>query len=405
MYKAMQGIRVLDVSRWWFVPAASAILADWGADVIKVEDPEHGDPMRVNQRGDYVVNGRKFNFMFEQSNRGKRSIGVDISTDKGREILYELARESDVFICSFLPEVRSRLKIDVEDIRRANPNIIYVRGSGHGPNGPEVGKGGFDFTSSWGRGGLAFVHRRHLDDPPLVQRAAYGDTIGSLAIAGGISAALFRRAVSGESAVIDVSLLGVTAWLLSVDVIGAKVFNQPWVDMGDIEVPNNPLHCMYQTKDGGWVAMSMPQADRYWPNVMRVIGRPDLIDDPRFCTSGLRSRNAECSGLIAEAFASASVSEWRERLKELDGPWDIVQGPGDLHDDEQVLANGYIRRLEHPDGSEVALVAAPVQFDGETTWPNKPAPEHADHTDEILANVLGYDMDKIIDLKIGQIVT
>jgi crotonobetainyl-CoA:carnitine CoA-transferase CaiB-like acyl-CoA transferase len=405
MYGAMQGVRVLEVSRWWLSPAAGAILADWGADVIKVEDQQSGDPMRANQRGDYVVNGRKANFMFEQANRGKRSIGLDLSRDEGREIFYELVRGSDVFCCSLLPEVRRRLRVDVDDIRRANPNIIYVRGSGYGPKGPDAGNAAFDFTASWSRGGLAYVHRRSLDDPPIVQRAAYADTIGSLALACGISAALFRRAVSGEPAVIDVSLLGVTAWLLSVDVIGAKVLGKPWVDMGDIALPNNPLHCMYQTKDGEWVAISMPQADRYWPNAMRVIGRPDLIDDPRFCSAELRARNAECTALIREAFASATVAEWRERLKELDGPWSIVQGPGDLHQDEQVLANGYIQKLDHPDGSDLALVAAPVQFDEESSWPNRRAPEHAEQTDEILMELLEYDIEKILNLKIDGIVT
>lgn len=405
MYNAMQGVRVLEVATWWFVPTAGAIMADWGADVIKVEHPEVGDPMRANQRGYYTTNGRQMNFMFEQSNRGKRSIGLDISTPEGLEVLYELARKADVFSCNFLPEVRRRLGIDIDDIRKVNPQIIYARGSGYGPNGPEAETPAFDFTASWARGGLAYVHRNSPDDVPLNQRGAYADTIASLALAGGMAAALFRRSVSGESTVVDVSLLGVTAWLLSVDVVASRALDVPMLDMGNFDNPNNPLHCMYRTKDGGWIAISMPQSDRYWPTVMRLLDRPELIDDPRFRTSQLRFRNLECAEVIRQAFATATVAEWRDRLKDFHGPWDVVQAPADLHGDEQILANEYVKTIKLADGAEVSLVAAPVQFDTQVGDTGKAAPDHADQTEKILSDVLGYDEAKILDLKIAQIVT
>jgi crotonobetainyl-CoA:carnitine CoA-transferase CaiB-like acyl-CoA transferase len=401
----MEGVTILEVASYWMVPAATAILADWGADVVKVEHAERGDPMRSLQTGNYRRGGEHENFKFEQANRGKRAIGLNIATEEGREVLYDLVRKSDVFCTSFLEDVRKKLKIDIDDIRRINPDIIYVRGTGQGTKGPDANKPAFDATASWARGGLAFVHRRSLDEAPHIHRPAYGDTISSVAIAAGIAAALFRRATSGEACIVDVSLLGVTAWVLAVDAIAAKLLDQPCIDLGDLDNPNNPLVCLYQTKDGGWIQISMLQADVHWPQLMIAAGRPDLIDDPRFKTAELRSKNKECVGVMREIFVSATTEEWKQRLASGSGVWAVVQSPRDLHDDEQVIANGYINYLPLADGSEMPLVAAPVQFNEEPHPPERLAPLHAEHTDTILCEDLGYDMEKILDLKFHGAVT
>src|SRR5271163_3334274 len=156
MAKSLAGFRVLEVAAWTFVPAAGAVLADWGADVIKVEHPETGDPQRGLISMGLIPGGPDaVNYIMEQPNRGKRSIGLDIRSDTGRELLYRLAERSDVFLTSFLPDVRQRLKIDVEHIREVNPGIVYARGSGQGPLGPDREKGGYDGCSYWGRGAVA----------------------------------------------------------------------------------------------------------------------------------------------------------------------------------------------------------------------------------------------------------
>lgn len=405
MFEAMEGVTILEVATYWMVPAATAILADWGADVVKVEHAEQGDPMRGLQTGNTRLGGDHENFKFEQANRGKRAIGLNIAIEEGREVLYDLVRKSDVFCTNFLTDARKKLKIDIDDIRRINPNIIYVRGTGQGTKGPDANKPAFDGTASWARGGLAFVHRQSLDEEPHVHRSAYGDTIASLTIAGGIAAALFHRATSGETSTVDVSLLGVTTWLLAADTIAAKLLDQPWIDLGNHENPNNPLVCMYQTKDGGWIQLSMLQADVHWPELMTAAGRDDLIDDPRFKSAKLRSKNKECMDVMREIFASATTEDWKLRLASVSGPWAVVQSPRDLHDDEQVIANGYINYLPLADGSEMPLVAAPVQFNEEPHPPERLAPLHAENTDTILCEDLGYDMDKVLDLKIHGAVT
>ena len=219
MANALSGFRVLEVAAWTFVPAAGAVLADWGADVIKVEHPEVGDPQRGLVSMGLIPGGdNAVNYIMEQPNRGKRSIGIDISTDAGRDILYKLVESSDVFLTSFLPSVRQRLKIDVEHIRAVNPNIVYARGSGQGSLGLDRNKPGYDGSVYWGRGGVAHALTPADAKWPIGGRAAFGDLAGGVAIAGGIAAGLLQRATTGEAPIIDVSLLGLAMWVLSPDI-------------------------------------------------------------------------------------------------------------------------------------------------------------------------------------------
>src|SRR5271170_4133469 len=212
MVKVMAGFRVLEVAQFTFVPAAGAILADWGADVIKVEHPVRGDTQRgfLNMGGLQLDPNR--HPLIEHPNRGKRSVGIDVSTPDGQEVLYELAKTSDVFLTNYMPQARQKNKFDIEHIRAANPNIIYARGSAYGDKGPEREIGGFDGTAFWSRGGIGHTMTPAELPGPLSQgMPAFGDSIGGLAIACGISAALFHRAQTGQATEVDISLLS-TAW-------------------------------------------------------------------------------------------------------------------------------------------------------------------------------------------------
>jgi crotonobetainyl-CoA:carnitine CoA-transferase CaiB-like acyl-CoA transferase len=222
MSNALSGVRVLEVAAWTFVPAAGAVLADWGADVIKVEHPETGDPQRGLVALGLIPGGpNAVNYIMEQPNRGKRSIGLDISTDAGREILYKLAETSDVFLTSFLPSVRQRLQIDVEHIRAVNPDIVYARGTGQGHTGDDRDKPGYDGSVYWGRGAVGAALMPAGASHPIGGRPAFGDLAGGMAIAGGIAAALVQRANSGEAPIVDVSLLGLAMWQLSPDIVAS----------------------------------------------------------------------------------------------------------------------------------------------------------------------------------------
>jgi crotonobetainyl-CoA:carnitine CoA-transferase CaiB-like acyl-CoA transferase len=395
----MDGIRVLEVAQWWFVPAAGAVLADWGADVIKIEHPVSGDPQRGLMTSGLVPNTGGVNFMVEQSNRGKRSVGLDLATDAGREILYKLAASSDVFLTNFLPDARERLRIDVDDIRAVNPRIVYVRGHGQGARGPDARKGGYDAASFWCRGGLSHALTPPNAPVPVMQRAAYGDSMGAMTIAGGISAALFARERGQPPQVVDISLLGTAMWMTAPDVLMSTAIT------GDMPKftrasPPNPIVNSYKTSDGRWLQLNMLQPDRYWDDLCQHLDRPELAKDERFADAATRFENRrDCVAELDATIGSRTLAEWREKFATLEGVWAPMQSARELHDDPQAIANGYLPDVEGADGVPFKLVANPVQFD-EISPELRPAPGHGEQTDEVLLE-LGMSYDEILEHKVS----
>ncbi len=399
MQDVLAGIRVVEVAAWTFVPISGAVLAEWGADVIKIEHPESGDPQRGLVSSGLVPGGDGVNFMFEVPNRGKRSVGLDLSTDDGRELLYRLVESADVFVTNYLPDVRARLGIDVDHIRARNADIVYVRGSGQGARGPEAGRGGFDGASFWARAGLAMSFKDPKAEWPVDQRPAFGDVLGGMAIAGGIAAALLRRERTGTPSVVDVSLLGVGLWSIAPEVTSAKLFEGVEIPSFDRDSIPNPLVGTYPTKDGRYIAIVLLQSDRYWPDLCAHLERPDLLDDSRFVDAAARyEHRRECIEILREVFRTRTYEEWRERLQTLEGVWAPLQTALEVHDDPQVVANGYLEPITSSTGTEFVLPANPVQFD-ETPPSVRGAPEHGEHTDEVLLE-LGLTYDEIIEHKV-----
>ena len=399
MQDVLAGVRVVEVAAWTFVPISGAVLAEWGADVIKIEHPETGDPQRGLVSSGLVPGAGGVNFMFEIPNRGKRSVALDLSTDTGRELLYRLVETADVFVTNYLPDVRARLKIDVDDIRARNPNIIYVRGTGQGTRGAEAGRGGFDGATFWARAGLATAFTPANAEWPVDQRPAFGDVLGGLTIAGGIAAALARRERTGTPSVVDVSLLGLGLWSLGPDVTSAKLYEGVEIPTFDRDSTPNPLVGTYPTKDGRFITIILLQADRFWPDLCEHLDRPDLVDDPRFANAAARYENRrECIQELRTIFRSRTYEEWRARLQTLAGVWAPVQTPLELHDDPQVAANGFLEPIA-TDSGEFRLPANPVQFDEMPAQVNR-APEHGEHTDEVLLE-LGLSYDEILEHKIA----
>jgi crotonobetainyl-CoA:carnitine CoA-transferase CaiB-like acyl-CoA transferase len=399
MQDVLAGIRVVEVATWTFVPISGAVLSEWGADVIKVEHPTTGDPQRGLVSSGLVPGGDGVNFMFEVPNRGKRSIGLDISTESGRELLYRLVETADVFVTSYLPDVRTRLGIDVDDIRARNPNVIYVRGSGQGSRGPEAGRGGFDAASFWARAALAMTFKEPTAEWPVDQRPAFGDVLGGLTIAGGIAAALLRRERTGTPSVVDVSLLGLGLWSIAPEVTSSKLYENVEIPAFDRDATPNPLVGTYPTKDGRFIIIVLLQSDRYWPDLCAHLDRPDLVEDPRFKDAAVRfEHRRECIQVLRDVFRTRTYDEWRERLQTLQGVWAPLQTTLEVHDDPQVTANGYLEQITASSGTGFVLPANPVQFD-ETPPSVRGAPEHGEHTDEVLLE-LGLTYDEIIEHKV-----
>jgi crotonobetainyl-CoA:carnitine CoA-transferase CaiB-like acyl-CoA transferase len=400
----MEGVRVLEVAEHTFVPAASALLSDWGADVIKIEPIERGDAMRGLASTGVMSIGSDVHPLLEHSNRGKRSLALDLTTPEGLEILYELTGTADVFLTNKLPRVRKKLKIELEDIRAHNPKIIYVAGTGHGERGPDADQGSYDSLAFWARAGVAMgVKPSDSDRFPNPPGPGFGDSIGAMTIAGGIMGALFHRERTGEATTVDVSLLGTGMWAMGQAFAISLLSNVPWQGPPSNAPRQNPLTAVYLTKDDRFLSFCCLQAGRYWAPLCEAIGRPEFATDPRFADhAALLGHCAEAQEILRTTFAEHPLSEWRERLADFTGQWCVVQDTLEATADPQAVSNGYVQGCETASGVPFWLVAAPAQFGGEPA-PVGRAPGFNEHGDEILAE-LGIDWDTVVDLKVRSVV-
>ncbi len=403
----MAGVRVVEAAQFTYTPAAGAVLADWGADVIKIEHHVMGDAQRGMQAGPASFAVGSFKPIMEHPNRGKRSIGLALHEPAGLDVFYDLVRTSDVFVTNFLPDARERLRIDVDDVRVVNPRIIYVRGSAFGAKGPDARKGGFDSSAFWSRGGGgAGITPPEVEGVLGMPAPAYGDSIGGMTIAGGIAAALFARERTGEGAVVDVSLLALAAWAgaLAVDIALLSGEPYPVQPLSTVSALYNPVVGNVQTSDGRWLNLAMLQPGRYWADFCRHIERDDLITDARFATVEALMANArEAAEIVKAEIATRTFAEWIERFQTLDGQWAPVQNSLELGNDPQLRANGFVASVVDADGIERELVTNPVQFD-ETAPALRRAPMFSEHGEEILRE-LGRTDDEIIQLKLDNVVT
>ncbi|MEZ5166689.1 MAG: CoA transferase [Acidimicrobiales bacterium] len=408
MSGVMDGIRILEVADHTFVPAASAILSDWGADVVKIEHAVRGDAARgLGQSGAVDLSGDVHAIM-EHANRGKRSLGLDLQNDDGLAVLHRLIAISDVFLVNKPPVVREKLRITEAEVRAHNPDIVYAAGTAWGPAGPEGDRGGYDMTSFWCRSGAA-MGAWYVDDPrmPSQPAPAFGDSLGGMTIAGGIAAALLKRERGGGPQSLEVSLLGTGMWAMASGIAMSHVSQTAWrpFDLGAGGVVFNPLLGNFATADERMINITCLQPLPYWQEFCRVIGREELIDDPRFVDHPSLAANArEAKDVVEEVISSRSLDEVRALLANFSGQWTPVLDSLEIIDDPQVAANNYVQDLENEAGVPFKLVTTPVQFNG-TPSPVGRAPGFNEHGDEILTGDLGMTMDEVIELKVSGAVT
>ncbi len=388
----LQGIRVVEIGVWVAGPSCAGMLGDWGADVIKIEPPE-GDPFR----GLFASLGVEINPPFELDNRNKRSIALDLKTPDGLEAALKLVDRADVFVTNVRPGGLERLGLDYESCRQRSPRLIYCQVNGYGPVGEAANTAAYDVGAFWSRGGVAASLMADGKGEPPVQRGGMGDHMAGANGAGAVAAALYHRERTGEGQFVAVSLLRIGAYMMGWDLNTVLRSGLPIVPFDRRHSPN-PIINSFRDSEGRWFWLLLLQGDRHWPDIIRAIGRPDLLDDPRFVDIPARMLNAPA--LVDEldpVFAERPLAEWAP-IFERENVWFApVQSLDEVAADPVAEAAGCFVEVG-TDAGPVRQVATPATFSATPVEMRSWAPELGQDTEFILEE-LGYDWDRIIAMK------
>lgn len=396
MPKPLDGVRVIDWTIWQQGPVSTMMLADLGAEVIKLEERVGGDPGRgvLSIAGAMVGATSGPNFYFEANNRHKQSLTLDLKKPEALEIVYKLIEKSDVFVQNFRKGVADRLGLGYEQFKKRNPKIIYASATGYGPFGPDSAEPSFDYMGL-ARSGIMTV-AGEPDMPPLNITGGIADQMGAIMLSYGILAALIARDKYGIGQQVDSSHLGSMTALQGLNVSCKAILGKEFKRMPRAAAPS-PLWNHYQCGDGKWICLAMAQQDRYWKDFCKVLGIPAIATDARFDTMAKRAENAkDLIPLLDKAFASQPREYWMNALKKGgDFIYTVVNSIDDLLRDEQMLINDYIVDYDHPRIGETKLVGFPLRLSETPADPRGAAPEFGEHTEMILTELLGYSWDDV----------
>jgi formyl-CoA transferase len=391
------GLKVIDCGSYIAAPASAMILADLGADVIKIEPPGAGDPYRQLPKlpGNPVS---EHDYAWLLDSRSKRGLALNLSTPEGQQVMHELVADADVFVTIYPLRVREKLRIDYETLGALNERLVYGSFTGYGENGPEAAKPGFDATSYWARSGMMDTVRASADATPARAVVGQGDHPSAMTLYAGIVTALYQREKTGLGTRVSSSLhangLWANSYMATAALCGAEFIPRP-----PREKHFNALSVHYRCADGKWLLLTLLNEDRHWPVLVRCLERTDLLADERFLTKPDRFRNSEA--LIAaldEAFARYDRAHWEKLLSESGIVFDIVATPEDIPNDQQIRANGLV--VPFAEDERVSTIAVPFQLAGVETVAAQLPPSVGQHTDEVLAG-LGYDAEQIAALRAG----
>jgi len=400
MVGPLQGIKVVDFTQVIAAPACSTILADWGAEVVKVE-PLGGEWERV--LASYLRTplirksdkGGEVQFYFELVNRGKKDLAVNLRQERGREIIYKLIDNADVFIASYEVDVLNRFGLDFASLSQRTPRLIHAVLTGYGMQGPLKSERGYDYTAAWARAGMMYMIGEPGSSPPPA-RPGMVDMVAAVHMAAAVSAALFSREKTGRGQELTLSLYQVGVWTMGLDIQSA-LFGMPLPKSDRLRVPN-ALWNTYCSKDGRWFQLAMLTED-FWAPFCRSIERPDLENDPRFNTAENRDRNSEeLIQILDQMIATRTMAEWERRFKEHDIIYGIALSPTEITTDPQALANDFFVEIEHPVAGKIKLINSTAKFSETPASVRSGAPQLGQHTEEILLD-LGYTWDDISELK------
>jgi crotonobetainyl-CoA:carnitine CoA-transferase CaiB-like acyl-CoA transferase len=394
----LAGIKVVELGVWVAGPAAGGILADWGADVVKIEPPS-GDPGR--QFGAMLGGDLPFNPPFELDNRGKRSIVIDLRTPAGRRVADRLLEQADVFLTNIRLAALDKLGLGPDAVCARHPALVYAAITGYGMTGPDRDRAAYDIAAFWARAGIAHVLTRPGNPPPF-QRGGMGDHGAGMAAAAGISAALVARARNGRGQLVSTSLLRHGAYTIGFDINTVLRLGIP-IAVGDRATMVNPMINNYQDQAGAWFWLVGLEIERHWPDLCRAVGHPEWTTDPRFRTGSDRRGNArELVSLLDGIFATRTIEQWGPVFDANDVWWAPIQDLDQVVADPQLRAAGGL--VEVPDGaSTTTMVATPVDFSGTPWSPRSMPPELGRDTDDVLAE-LGYDEAAVAELRAARVV-
>jgi crotonobetainyl-CoA:carnitine CoA-transferase CaiB-like acyl-CoA transferase len=381
-----EGLKVLDCASFIAAPAAATVLADFGAEVIKIEPPGAGDPYRnlPNLPG-YPRSEHNFAWLLE--GRNKRSLALDLSKPDGQAVLHRLASEADVFITNFPPAVRGRLGISWKELEPLNPRLIYASFTGYGEQGEEANKPGFDSNAYWARSGLMDLVRAEDTSTPARSVAGMGDHPCAMALYGAVVTALYKRERTGKGSHVRSNLMANGVWANGV-LAQAKLCGATFSKRRPREQALNAVTNHYRCRDGRWLILSLLNEDRQWPALAKCLGREDLIADPRFATKPDRhARSLELIKLFDEIFATKDLAEWRKRLDGNGLVFGVVGILDDIPTDQQMIDNDVLLPFE---GDKLLTVNSPIWVDGSRKATPRRPPGVGEHSDEVLREA-GYD--------------
>ncbi|HXM89607.1 MAG TPA: CoA transferase [Candidatus Acidoferrum sp.] len=400
----LDGIRIIDWTIWQQGPVATQMLADLGAEVIKIEERERGDPGRgiMAVAGSATVKSGR-NYYFEANNKHKKSVALNLKQPEAREIVHRLAARSDVFVQNFRKGVAHRLGLGYADLAAHNPRLIYASASGYGPEGPDSGEPSFDYLGQ-ARSGIMNAIGSGSTAPTYVY-GGIADQMGAIMLAYGVLAALFARERTNLGQEVDASHLGSMMALQGLNVVARTIMGKEFPRNTRANA-YNPLWNHYRCADDKWISLAMLQPDRYWKDFCEVIGKPELIEDPRFADVKIRGKNSAAAvAILDEVFATRPRDEWMRVLKGRgDFIYTIVNSVTDLPDDPQVRANDYVVDYDHPALGNLTLLGMPVKLSATPGEPRGHAPELGEHTELLLTETLGYSWDDVARLRDANVI-